>query len=614
MARKLTPIEQSVRASGGQFRAVDQIMPKSSMGEDLAVLGQSIAAAGFEIQRQKDTARLIADISDFQINTQQMMQDMTQRGTGAKPFTEAVLEKFKESGDNFINQQPAYLRQTAREKVMGLQTKVASQAIGFEAQMAAQQVAMDSVRTLNNLTNMTRIGQMSESEALAEAKQFAANLPMKAQASFMQDANNIVKSASMNLQITQDPNALKSAIESGKYNDVRPEFVQSMLSRADSEIQRRQTEQIRKQAAVVDNLRKDPHKAFAIATDNQNPSRLESYEWQQSAGVPALGLSLVSNDEAKSVAHQIENAASIDQIFGVIQDFTKDVGDDKNMRDIMVQNVQNRGELPPAFSALVGTLSSENYDVRNPELRNYAETLFTIAQDKKNVSVAKDILKARYGESVNETVVMQQVAEKLKNEISAIQNSYGAGTMGVRAVGDFIQVNTDAALVMASKAGGGKLDDAYKTSVKQIVSALGGSGNTAREGYTLPPDLANMASESDMDAIRKSIIGRADIAVPSFFEDIQAQDAWKKSILRDSIWADTRGYDAGQVTDGLTLRFTNGDTVRDKAGQPLFYSYDRIMREILIVKGKQIGHDLTDRRGMYYKGTETRIKSLREGF
>lgn len=308
MPRRLQEYTGQARLNRGDAGAMSLPMASSSI-ESLAGLGSDIAKAGMEIARQRDTSRMLKELSDLQIGMQERINQLAQHGSGDKPLVDSALEDFREQANSFINAQPAYLREYAHNKMVQMRDQVATKAIGLASALAAQDMAREAQEKNNNLTNMVMMGDMEEGDALAQMQEYLEALPENLRAPLREKMSESIRSASLSELISRDPNAGIRAVHSGRYNDMSPSILQSHLDRAQRQIESAQSNFLKMQNEIArarisgDTARAGQLFAQMNGLNWETMSSDEKISLQvDRMDVPLEFASLLTKDEAKEIA------------------------------------------------------------------------------------------------------------------------------------------------------------------------------------------------------------------------------------------------------------------------------------------------------------------------
>jgi len=298
MPRRLPEVTAQVGLTRGDRGALSLPAPGASGIEALAGLTQDIAAAGFEISRQRDTAVMIKEMSDIQISNTKRMESLALNGTGGRPLAEVAVEEFVKDANDFIGRQPAYLRDAARERMLGMKDRVAATALATQAKLAAQEMAQNTLDFANNITNEVRFGTLSQADALSQAKDYVDSLPENVRREASRDLVSSVKLSNLYNIVEQDPHRAKRMLRSGDYNDLDPNDLQRLDTAAQASIDRAAAQALQRQNEILMSLHSDPAKAAML-------SGAESIEQRWDMQVTRLGVhpenaSVLTKDEVKN--------------------------------------------------------------------------------------------------------------------------------------------------------------------------------------------------------------------------------------------------------------------------------------------------------------------------
>lgn len=306
MPRRLPEYQARVGVSGGDRTAVTSAQPVQSGLEAGIGLARDITAAAFEITKQRDTARMLKQISDINIQTTQRMAELSVHGTGDRPFAEVAVEEFTNQANSFIAAQPAYLRDAARQKMLSMKDSVAGQAIAMQSSLAAQELARETDAFNNNLTNMVMIGQLSEADALSQANEYVQSLPELARAGATDDLRSNILMASLQRQIENNPQQALQEIRSRRYNELRPNRLQNLMNEANRRIEAQMSATIKRQNEIIKERFTDPasaaYKSFldsGVPVDDVSPDDL--LLWQSQNGVHKDNQSLLTRERVNEM-------------------------------------------------------------------------------------------------------------------------------------------------------------------------------------------------------------------------------------------------------------------------------------------------------------------------
>lgn len=430
MPRRLPEVTPQVGLSRGDRSALNLPMPGSSGIEALAGLGADLSAAGAEIVRQRDTARMLRQISDIQMQTQQRMQELSLQGTGDRQFAEVAVEEFAKTANDFIAQQPAYLRDAARQKMLQMRDTVATTALAVQADMAAKELAADTEAHMNNLVNQVRLGTLSEAEALAQGNEFIDNsLPPTAQRDARDDMSQMMKLANLNRLVELDPVQAKRLIQTGKYNDLRPDRLAEVMRAADRAIESQRAALVRRQQSIWTDFLKGDLAAGAVTALELNGEDItveNLLRVQSEFGIHPDNVSVITKEQAQAewlrVGPDVENTVNgvvgfLDKIYHgyankehgniAVRDFIKFTDAPAEMKEVMGKYIEMKGDMTTI----------------PPDQTQYYEVALRTMGESKGVETA---FKSKYGDKA--TSYNNKFDSKFNEQIEPVLQRAGASS------------------------------------------------------------------------------------------------------------------------------------------------------------------------------------------
>lgn len=304
----LPEVESRVGLTRGDASAMNQPRSRTTPLEAFSGLTKDLADASFEIVKQRQSASLYREMSDMKLRQDARITELSQNAAPGDSLVELGMNEFVKEANEFIDKQPSYMRDKAREKMIMLRDSTASNLLSLEVSLAAEKIALDTQVFSTNLANQVQFGQISESNALSLAKEYVENsVNGRAQGKALMDLTDMVKTAHLSRLTSQNPQSAINAINSGKYNDVNPNTLSGFKARAESAIKSAAAERIRKANAVGKLWGKD-NALFAIdgaaLLGKELSNDDEIIKFQTDSGIPLSDVSLIPEDVAKDIIYR----------------------------------------------------------------------------------------------------------------------------------------------------------------------------------------------------------------------------------------------------------------------------------------------------------------------
>lgn len=558
---------------------------------DIAANGeliQRIAQEEFELIVKRDTNRMLADLADFEIESQARLIQFEQSGTGDKPFVESVMADYEERSKNFIDAQPVYVKDELRLRLLPNQVQYAKTALALQNQRVETEFLQNSARFTNSLANKVLTGQVDRATALAQAENFTRTLPANLQAKQAQILTESVISASV-FQDYQQSSATEQGLldfisraESGEYNDVNTNQLTSLLNRAQSDLTQLRTQQIAVQNKIADNIIKgDTASAARLHLQNVEGNSAPTIDdilrvQKEDLGIPSGNVSILTEDQAKTIGQTLRGAGSIEEFIALRDEQIFSTAEyHSEAREIFVKDLQKKGGMSDAFNL---ALNIGSVPQTNPE---YATAVFTLAKNpdagEQAIQNIKDSLppasrsswEAKFEQAIQEITQFDRAAMARSGASFDAINQRVETLRGINAIILQTQATASDAELHPSRIDVTKLEE-YRDVTSGIVRRTH-NGNS----YVLPQSFDAAISESFMEDLKAEAV--EDIALPQVVRNASEGDQRdiRRVLRRDSAWTNE-----GSSSVKLIDKSTGRPRVRVD-GTPIVYTFDRLQERVL---------------------------------
>lgn len=555
-----------------ELRRADTSKAFGSIGAGLTMdIGQDvqdIAEREVKALEERDRVRMMAELSEFEIESVQRVNVLETEGTGDKPFVKGVMDDVGDRAREFINLQPEFLRAETALRLLPIQTKVAKSAV------ATQQIRIDNENSKhaeiyrNAIVNQVRYNQLGEEIALKQADSFADKLPDTIRDAERARAKEEIRAASLKSKMQSDPEKTLREVEKGKYNDIPSSQLDQIYAAGARSVEatKNKTATLKKKSQELSH--KDPAQAALLywqALDISDPTRDEMMFAQAELGIPVADRSLVTKSRAQEISRQLSAVQSVDEFWLVKKEIEAQIEQTGSDANEIIEDVSKLANVPMAlrlvFDANPDTVSQEFLSgaidlLRNPKAGEDA---------RKQIQSRSSVLGRMHIWDMED-----DVSESIADEVEVMMKSGVGIRPGEGTTLEFIQSIEDiSAMVYNNADATGEGGAAAVEKMLKARKALKEVRIDDENGYVLPIDLAESFSEKYMNDLKNEMIRRKGTQVSRAYP---TEEFGKIEMQTNSGWV-MHGNNA------LLLR---------SGGMPVFFENDKGQLEPTIVTFKQL--------------------------
>jgi len=367
----LPEVESRVGLTRGDASAMNQPRARTTAIEAFAGLSKDLSDASFEIVRQRQAATAMREISDMKLMQDARMKQLAENTAPGKSVVESGMDMFVKEANDFIDRQPSYMRDFAREKMLMLRDSTAQNLLGLEAQLASEQLALDTEVFANNTLNGVRYGTMDEATGIAESEDFAKTLPPRIQEKFFREMRDGVRVMSLAHASETSPDAVLKAIKSGKYNDLKTSQLERIENQAQNIIDRREREALARQKDAIEYQNKidKARRSGDFLTAAQLQLRADTgeddftndqlIEAQKAMGALPTQVTLVDKEMANFWGDRLSATSSPDQFKAELEQYLSDFPTEQE-RNIALNDLKKNSDMDGKMEILVDSAFSHN--------------------------------------------------------------------------------------------------------------------------------------------------------------------------------------------------------------------------------------------------------------
>lgn len=158
----------------------------SQIGGELQRAGQALSQVARQMQQRQERQYQLENeriLAEEQIAWQQRLREAQENAPpGAPEFTDNLLNEFSEREQELIESRPTQsARQHMQQNLVRLRTRVASQAVDFQAEAGARYEIQQVEETVQNNINSVRADPSLLDDTLADVDRLSSELPVDAQ-------------------------------------------------------------------------------------------------------------------------------------------------------------------------------------------------------------------------------------------------------------------------------------------------------------------------------------------------------------------------------------------------------------------------------------------------
>lgn len=351
----LPEVESRVGLTRGSAGAISQPMAQQSPLQAFAGVTKDLADASFEIVKQRQSAAMMRELSDMKLRQDARMKELSETSEPGASVVEAGMDMFVKEANDFIDKQPSYLRDAAREKMFMLRDSTASNLLALEAKLSSEKIALDTQAFANNLLNDVRYGTLDEASALALAEEYGVVLPKRISGSVVKEMQDGVRVMALSRMAEDDPEKALSTLSSGKYNSLDPEKLAQIEGQAQRTIEKRKREALAKKQDSIEFQNKilkarldgDYVGAASLTLMSQgvdDPSNDQLIKAQRELGALETQISLLPGEEAKFYGDRLAATRSKEEFAAeasaILQQFPNE-----DERNIVLRDIKKHSDL-----------------------------------------------------------------------------------------------------------------------------------------------------------------------------------------------------------------------------------------------------------------------------
>jgi hypothetical protein len=523
------------------------------------------------------TTQFLTNLSNFELQATAGMQELANTVPADGGFPRAALEMFNKQAQGFMENVPNFLQLKAHEKVLGMRQNIAKAAVKMQETAMLEQTKQDFSVVLNNTANNIRFGNTTREEALQFGAEFIAGLPEHMKEGARNDVTAIVEQSTLLRLSDTNPEGTLAEIQSGRFNNLNPDFVNRVYDSAVKQIDAARNERTRLEERAFSLAPTDPVRAVDtwLAGNGLAPSAQNREAAIQSLGLNPNTMPVLPKQTAEQYNFRLTQAGNVNAIENILAEAYLQHGDQG------VKDIATLGGGSPYVSDFVERYRQARETGRaavNEDNQILVDAQMALIADPEAGKKALDFLNTRDSQYRGEIIKKINTLTEEDAEV-AFRSGIASGGSIAESVEDV--KNVLAVMVQQEVLRGQSLSNA--------VTAAGGNYKSAKtyvtvtdnfNAYTVPNNHKNTLSERKMREIKNNLIGlEPELYMSNILPSITATDGTtrvnpqiaeleRKAMLKQSGWVmgPNKTYrlslagGAGFVSRGVPVKAPDGQT------------------------------------------------------